>query len=106
MPLRRVMFGHPRLFLLAVEAGFGQGSMIKDGMDIREATEAFTAMDAYGHPQTTIPKHAILHGVGDDSGFRGRIDAGSLASFVYLGCLFYARKDAQPSFRASRRIET
>ena len=63
-------------------------------MDIREATEAFTAMAAYGHPQTTIPKHAILHGVGDGSGFRGRMDAGSLASFVYLGSLLYARKDA------------
>ncbi len=34
--------------------------MIRNGMDIREATEAFTAMDAYGHPQTTIPKHADL----------------------------------------------
>jgi len=88
-------------------------------MDIREATEAFTAMDAYGHPQTTIPKHAILHSVGDGSGFRGRIDVGSLASFVYLGCLFYARKDAvetktkpmdfttgrQRNFRSGRHVE-
>jgi hypothetical protein len=48
-------------------------------MDFREVIQAFTAMDAYGHPQTTIPKHAILHGIGDGSGFRGRIDGRELS---------------------------
>jgi hypothetical protein len=62
-------------------------------MDIRETTEAFTAMDAYGHP-LSIPKSAILHSVGDGSGFMGRIGAEGLASFVYLGSLYYVRKDA------------
>ena len=62
-------------------------------MELREATEAFTAMDAYGHP-ITIPKCAFLHTVGDGSGFMGRIEAGELASFVYFGSLYYVRKDA------------
>jgi hypothetical protein len=62
-------------------------------MDFFEATEAFTAMDAYGHPMT-IPKCAFLHSVGDGSGFMGRIEAGDLASFIYFGSLFYVRKDA------------
>jgi hypothetical protein len=62
-------------------------------MDIREATKAFTAMDAYGH-HLTIPKSAILHSVGDGSGFMGRIGAEGLASFVYLGSLYYVRQDA------------
>ena len=43
-------------------------------MDIRETTEAFTAMDAYGHP-LMISKSAILHSVGDGSGFMGPMTA-------------------------------
>jgi hypothetical protein len=61
-------------------------------MGLLETIEAFTAIDAYGYTQTTIPAHAILHSVGDGSGFRGRMPAGEAASFVYLGSLFYARK--------------
>lgn len=87
-------------------------------MKTREATEAFTAMDAYGYTQTTISEHAILHSVGNGSGFRGRIAAGEMASFVYLGSLSYARradletktkplvlaKGRRPRIRASRKI--
>jgi hypothetical protein len=62
-------------------------------MGILETVEAFTAMDAYGYTHTTIPAHAILHSVGDGSGFRGRTAAGEMASFVYLGSLFYAPRD-------------
>ena len=61
-------------------------------MDLLEATEAFAAMDAYGHPQT-IPKSAILHAVGDSTGFLARTSARELASFIYLGSLLYAWKD-------------
>ena len=60
-------------------------------MDICEATEAFTAMDADGHPQT-VPKSAILHSIGNGAGFMGRIDVGVLASFVYLDGLYYVQK--------------
>lgn len=89
-------------------------------MDFCEATEAFTAMDAYGHP-ITIPKCAFLHSVSDGSGFMGRIEAGELASFVYFGSLYYVRKDAieaklkpmalktgrqRPPIRAARKIAT
>ena len=62
-------------------------------MEIRQAIEGFTAMDDYGHPQI-IPKFAILHSVGDGSGFKGCIELRELVSFVYLGCLFYVRRDA------------
>jgi hypothetical protein len=62
-------------------------------MDLREVVEAFTAMDAYGHPQT-IPKCGILHSISDGSGFMGRTEIRDLASFVYLGSLLYVRNDA------------
>ena len=63
-------------------------------MDNREAAEAFTAMDAYGHRQQ-IPKCAILYSIGDGTGFIGRdIEAGELASFVYLGSLMFVAKDS------------
>jgi hypothetical protein len=62
-------------------------------MKIRQAIEEFAAMDDYGNPQI-IPKFGILHSVGDGSGFRGRIEVRELASFVYLGCLFYVGRDA------------
>jgi hypothetical protein len=62
-------------------------------MNIRESTEAFTAMDACGHP-LNIPKSAILHSVGDGAGFMGRIGAEKMESFVYLESLYYLRKDA------------
>jgi hypothetical protein len=69
------------------------GANISD-MDIREVFRAFTAMDAYGHPYT-IPKCAMVSSVGDGSGFMGCIaNIATLASFVYLGVLYYARKDA------------
>lgn len=56
--------------------------------------QEFTAMDAYGHPHT-VPKCAMLSGVGDGSGFNGRIDdIASVASFVYFGDVYYARKTA------------
>ena len=77
-------------------------------MDIREVVQAFTAMDAYGHPHT-VPKCAMLSGVGDGSGFNGRIDdIATVASFVYFGVVYYARKDAvetntKPIVLTSRR---
>ena len=68
------------------------GANLSD-MDIREVVQAFTAMDAYGHPYT-VPKSAMVSNVGDGSGFNGRIDnTTTLASFVYFGILYYARKD-------------
>src|ERR1035437_5696754 len=77
-------------------------------MDIREVVQAFTAMDAYGHP-LTIPTSAILHSVGDGSGFNGRIDdIATVVSFVYFGVVYYARKTAveantKPMVLTSRR---
>ena len=51
-------------------------------------------MDADGH-RHTVPKCAMLSSVGDGSGFDGRIDEiAIMASFVYFGDLYYARKDA------------
>src|SRR4030095_235159 len=59
-------------------------------MNIREVKQAFTAMDAYGHPRT-VPKCAMLSSFGDGSGFSGRIDdIASVASFVYFGVVYYA----------------
>ena len=63
-------------------------------MDFREVIQAFTAMDAYGHPHT-MPKYAMLSSVGDGSGFMGRIDdIATVVSFVYFGVVYYARKTA------------
>ena len=63
-------------------------------MDIREVVRAFRAMDANGHPYT-VPKCAMVSSVGDASGFNGRIDnIATVASFVYFGIVYYARKDA------------
>jgi hypothetical protein len=68
-------------------------ALISD-MDIREVVQAFTAMDAYGHPYA-IQKGTMLSSVGDASGFNGRIaDIETVASFVYFGVVYYARKDA------------
>ena len=70
--------------------------------------QAFTAMDAYGQPHT-VPKCAMLSGVGDGSGFNGRIDdIASMASFVYFEVVYYARKTAvemntKPMVLTSRR---
>jgi hypothetical protein len=77
-------------------------------MDIREVVKAFTAVDAYGHPYT-VPKCAMVSSVGDGSGFNGRIDEiATVASFVYFGVVYYARKDAvemntKPMVFTSRR---
>jgi hypothetical protein len=77
-------------------------------MDIREVVQAFTAMDAYGHPYT-VPKCALVSSVGDGSGFNSRIDnSTTLASFVYFGILYYAREDViemntKPMVFTSRR---
>lgn len=78
------------------------------GMDIREAVKAFAAMDANGRP-FTILKGTMLSSVGDGCGFNGRIDEiAAVASFVYFGIVYYARKDAveantRPMVFTSRR---
>ena len=77
-------------------------------MEIREVVQAFTAMDAHGHPYA-IQKGTMLSSVGDASGFNGRIaDIETVASFVYLCDVYYARKDAvemntKPMVFTSRR---
>jgi hypothetical protein len=77
-------------------------------MDIRMVVQTFTAMDAYGHP-CTVPKYAMVSSVGDGSGFNGRVDdIATLASFVYLGVVYYAGNDAvamntKPMVFTSRR---
>ena len=61
-----------------------------------------------GRPYT-VPKCAMVSSVGDGSGFNGRIDnIATVASFVYFGIVYYARKDAveantKPMVFASRR---
>jgi len=77
-------------------------------MDIREVVQAFTAIDTFGHAHT-VPNCAMLTSVGDGSGFNGRIDdIATVASFVYFGVVYYARKTAvetntKPMVLTSRR---
>ncbi len=77
-------------------------------MNIRETVKAFAAMDANGQP-FTILKGTMLSSVGDGCGFNGRIDEiATVASFVYFGVVYYARKDAiemntKPMVFTSRR---
>ena len=62
-------------------------------MGIREVVTAFTAMSAGGQAYR-IPHLAMLSSFADGSGFKGRTDDGaSLASFVYVGTVYYASKD-------------
>jgi hypothetical protein len=72
-------------------------------MDICEATEAFTAMDASGHP-ITIPKRAFLHCVGGGSGFMGRSEAGEMASFIYFGSRWLTIRGGWALRRAEKRF--
>ncbi len=66
-------------------------------MDFREVVQAFRAMDAYGHPYT-VPRGAMISSVRDGFGFDGRIEQiASMASFVYFGDLYYARKEVLES---------